>query len=128
ATSVGMTMARPPSASTSRRAPSSPSHPRASRATLSPWRAKARAAARPTPADAPVITTTRGRSNRGIGRSVSRDVIASLPHLHQPDLLGVAERGFGTPAILVVVAGGMVHHPRQRRGGKGSRQLHPPHL
>src|SRR5581483_4599006 len=59
ATSVGRDRARPPSLSTSRRAPSSPARPRASRATASPRRANSRATARPTPEVAPVTTTTR---------------------------------------------------------------------
>jgi hypothetical protein len=57
-TSVGMTTARPPAASTSRRAPSSPAWPRASSPTEAPRRANAIAVARPTPAEAPVMTTT----------------------------------------------------------------------
>src|SRR5690625_3168974 len=53
-----MVNALPPAFSTSRAAPRSPSIPRASKATRAPVRAKATAVARPTPADAPVITTT----------------------------------------------------------------------
>ena len=47
-------------ASTSRRAPSSPSIPRAISPTEAPCFANSRTVARPTPADAPVITTTSG--------------------------------------------------------------------
>ena len=39
------------------RAPSRPALPRASRATVAPWRANSTAVARPTPAEAPVTTT-----------------------------------------------------------------------
>src|SRR5690625_1043714 len=53
-----MINALPPAFSTSRAAPRKPSIPRASKATRAPVRAKATAVARPTPADAPVITTT----------------------------------------------------------------------
>src|SRR5947209_5499001 len=60
ATSVGRTSALPPSSSTSRRAPSNPSRPRASRPMWAPRLAKARTMARPTPAEAPVTTTTSG--------------------------------------------------------------------
>src|SRR2546423_5531598 len=63
ATSVGRIKARPPNRSTSRRAPSRPSRPRASSPMCAPSRAKARAVARPNPADAPVITTTSGLVN-----------------------------------------------------------------
>ena len=59
ATSSGRTRARPPSASTSLPAASNPSRPLAIRQTDAPCWANARAAARPTPAEAPVITTTR---------------------------------------------------------------------
>src|SRR5918999_1157581 len=60
ATSVGRTRAWPPAASTSRRVPSSPSCPRASNPMCAPCRANAWAVARPTPAEAPVMTTTLG--------------------------------------------------------------------
>src|SRR5437764_242255 len=56
ATSVGRTSALPPSSSTSRRAPSNPACPRATRPRWAPRLAKARAMARPTPAEAPVTT------------------------------------------------------------------------
>ena len=94
ATSVGTTRARPPSASTSRRAPSRPSRPRASRPTLAPCLANARAAARPTPAEAPVIATTlrlvgvfimmvpRNGPARRLGMSID-------PHGVRPDLPAV---------------------------------------
>src|SRR4051812_47281619 len=59
ATSTGSGNATPPALTTSRRAPSSPARPRASSATRAPRRANAIAVARPTPADAPVTTTTR---------------------------------------------------------------------
>ena len=58
-TSTGSAKAWPPSASTSVTAASRPSCPRASMATDAPSVAKALTAARPTPADAPVMTTTR---------------------------------------------------------------------
>src|SRR5690348_10074406 len=58
ATSVCRTRARPPSPSTSRLAPSRPSMPRAISPTSAPLRAKARTIARPSPAEAPVTTTT----------------------------------------------------------------------
>src|SRR3954469_15265346 len=58
ATSVGNTSAEPPAASISRFAPSSPSTPRANNPTLAPLLPKCRAMARPSPADAPVTTTT----------------------------------------------------------------------
>jgi hypothetical protein len=48
----------PPAFSISLRAPSKPSRPRATNPIFAPRWAKARAVARPTPADAPVITTT----------------------------------------------------------------------
>ena len=51
--------AEPPADSTSSEAAARPSAPRARRATLAPWRANASAVARPTPAEAPVTTTTR---------------------------------------------------------------------
>src|SRR5512143_2121536 len=60
ATSVGSTSARPPASCTSRAAASRPSRPRATSAMCAPSRANRRTAARPTPADAPVITTTSG--------------------------------------------------------------------
>src|SRR5437588_3997217 len=60
ATSSGKTMASPPSSSISRFAPSSPSLPRAISPTFAPRLPNARAVARPTPADAPVMTTTSG--------------------------------------------------------------------
>src|SRR5262245_24749347 len=60
AMSVGRTRALPPASSTSRRAPSNPSRPRANSPILAPRFANARTVARPTPADAPVITTTSG--------------------------------------------------------------------
>ncbi|CAA9578410.1 MAG: hypothetical protein AVDCRST_MAG87-3088, partial [uncultured Thermomicrobiales bacterium] len=50
ATSATTTTARPPTASTSRRAPSSPAWPRAISPMLAPSLAKAIAVARPTPA------------------------------------------------------------------------------
>src|SRR5581483_1099448 len=56
--STGRTNALPPAASTSRRAPSRPSSPRAINPIEAPRRANSRAVARPTPADAPVMTTT----------------------------------------------------------------------
>src|SRR5919109_3394636 len=59
ATSVGTDAAAPPAPSTSRTAPLRPSSPRARSPTAYPRSAKATAAARPTPADAPVTTTTR---------------------------------------------------------------------
>lgn len=58
ATSAGTTTARPPAISTSRRGCSSRSRSRASRPICAPRRANARAVARPTPADPPVISTT----------------------------------------------------------------------
>ena len=64
ATSSGRVSALPPSASTSLAVASSPSLPRAISPMLAPSRAKARTAARPTPAEAPVTTTT---SDRFIG-------------------------------------------------------------
>src|SRR5829696_7304518 len=57
ATSVGIAIPAP----TSAWAASRPSDPRASRPTLAPRSANARAAARPTPAEAPVTTTTCAR-------------------------------------------------------------------
>src|SRR5579872_1797739 len=57
-TSTGRTIAWPPSDSISRFAASSPSIPRAISPTLAPCLPNWRAAARPKPADAPVITTT----------------------------------------------------------------------
>jgi len=57
ATSVGSTIASPPACSISRFAASRPSIPRATRATRQPFSPKRRAVARPTPADAPVMTT-----------------------------------------------------------------------
>src|SRR5215217_7633152 len=59
-TSVRTTSALPPAGSTSVLAPSSPSRPRARRPTRAPRLAKATAVARPTPAEAPVITTSSG--------------------------------------------------------------------
>src|SRR5439155_2462352 len=58
ATSVGTASALPPPRSTSFAPTCSPSSPRASSATCAPAPPKAAAAARPTPADAPVTTTT----------------------------------------------------------------------
>ncbi len=58
-TSVGMASGRRPASWTSRAASPNPAGPRARSATSSPCAANARAAARPTPADAPVTTTTR---------------------------------------------------------------------
>src|SRR5579859_6730222 len=58
ATSTLSASALPPAASTSRRAPSRPSLPRAIRPTHAPCFANSLTVARPTPADAPVITTT----------------------------------------------------------------------
>src|SRR5574338_1382138 len=58
ATSHGIAIASPPRSCTSRLAASSPSIPRAIRPMRAPSLAKRRAVARPTPADAPVITTT----------------------------------------------------------------------
>src|SRR4051794_23325988 len=58
ATSVRMARASPPAASISSLAPSKPSSPLASRATFAPCLPNSRAVARPTPAEAPVITTT----------------------------------------------------------------------
>src|SRR5947207_2191431 len=58
ATSHGSTSGLAPACSTSRAAPSSPSRPRAIRPICAPSRANRRATARPTPADAPVMTTT----------------------------------------------------------------------
>src|SRR5436305_2493886 len=60
ATSVGSTRARPPRASTSWRAFSKASRLRATRPMWAPCSAKARTVARPTPAEAPVITTISG--------------------------------------------------------------------
>src|SRR2546429_1680301 len=60
ATSTANTSALPPSCSTSLRVASSPAGPRAIKPRSAPRRAKARTVARPTPADAPVITTTSG--------------------------------------------------------------------
>jgi hypothetical protein len=57
ATSSGTTMALPPSRSTSPRTASSASRSRAISARWAPARANRRAVARPTPADAPVMTT-----------------------------------------------------------------------
>src|SRR5207249_8262861 len=62
ATSTGMTSAFPPSFSTSLRAPSNPSMPRAIKPMRAPSFANLCAVARPTPADAPVITTTSARA------------------------------------------------------------------
>src|SRR3954449_11688497 len=59
ATSVGIASPLPPASATSRSAPARPSSPRASKATVVPSRASSIAVARPTPADAPVTTTTR---------------------------------------------------------------------
>src|SRR4051794_31537290 len=64
ATSSGRTMASPPSCSISRLAPSSPSSPRAISPTFAPRFPNARAVARPTPAEAPVMTTTSGACMR----------------------------------------------------------------
>jgi hypothetical protein len=61
ATSVGIAIACPPSASTSRTVAASPSCPRARSAMRAPAVANLRAVALPTPADAPVITTISGR-------------------------------------------------------------------
>lgn len=59
ATSQGRTSPSPPAASTSRFAPSSPSRPRARSPIRAFFRfARAWTIARPTPADAPVTTTT----------------------------------------------------------------------
>ena len=60
ATSSGRTIASPPSSSISRFAASSPSLPRAISPTFAPRFPNARAVARPTPAEAPVMTTTSG--------------------------------------------------------------------
>src|SRR5215813_356893 len=57
ATSTCKISARPPRASTSARAPSRPASPRESSATHASCFANSRAVARPTPAEAPVITT-----------------------------------------------------------------------
>src|SRR4051812_1992673 len=59
ATSTPIASPRRPAASTSLAAASRPSYPRARMATSSPFSAKARTVARPTPADPPVTTTTR---------------------------------------------------------------------
>ncbi len=56
ATSVGIASASAPACSTSRRTPSRPRSPRASKAIRAPGRANARAVARPMPPDAPVMT------------------------------------------------------------------------
>src|SRR5438270_4272584 len=61
ATSSGTTSAWPPRSSTSRAAPSRPLRPRAISATRAPSSANRRAAARPIPPEAPVITTTSPR-------------------------------------------------------------------
>src|SRR5437868_8523539 len=58
ATSTGSTTARPPVASTSRFASSRPSVPLATSPIHAPCFANSRTVARPTPADAPVMTTT----------------------------------------------------------------------
>src|SRR6266542_1677692 len=58
ATSTGIGSPSPPAASTSFAAASSPSRPRASNPTRAPLVPNAIAVARPTPADAPVTTTT----------------------------------------------------------------------
>src|SRR5438067_1456291 len=57
ATSTGSTSALPPKDSTSRAAASRPSRPRAIRPRSAPCRANSRTAARPAPAEAPVMTT-----------------------------------------------------------------------
>ena len=82
--SVGRTKPRPPSSSTSRWAASSPARPRASRPMEAPWRAKACAVARPTPADAPVMTTTSACFLPFIGFSYIRDTGPNfVPQLRQ---------------------------------------------
>jgi hypothetical protein len=58
-TSTGSASGVPPAARTSSAAPSSPAWPRARSATRHPSFANSLAVARPTPADAPVTTTTR---------------------------------------------------------------------
>src|SRR5689334_9158359 len=71
ATSLGSTSARRPYDSTSRLAPSRPSCPRAISATLAPFFANRRTAARPAPADAPVTTTTLGNAMNAPGKDLA---------------------------------------------------------
>src|SRR3954447_641396 len=73
----------PPSRSMSRRAPSRPRSPLASRATVSPLRANRRAVARPMPPEAPVTTTTREEAEGLLMRQTHRHffLAAALPPL-----------------------------------------------
>src|SRR3954464_9255620 len=89
-TSSGSTSASPPNDSISRFAASSPSRPRAMSATRAPRRPNARAVARPTPAEAPVMTTT--------SRSFCIEVDAAM------NLPSILLWGFGATIVLTTLA------------------------
>src|SRR5581483_11465771 len=80
ATSVGIASARPPDFSTSSAAASSRSRPRAIRPTAAPRCAKAR----PTPADAPVTTTTSGTQRLSPANAAENDL--ARPRLPRPSV------------------------------------------
>src|SRR5438270_7598909 len=104
ATSSGSTIASPPSSSISRFAPSSPSLPRAISPTFAPRFPNARAAARPTPADAPVMTTTSGDCML-IQRARPGPVLQVLAAAFGRGELGLIERQ---------------HHEERRAGADGA--------
>src|SRR5438093_5149659 len=99
AMSSGRASARRPAARTSSAAASNPPHPRASRPTSYPRSAKARTVARPTPADAPVTTTT---------LATHASVVVGLPTRRFP-ARGAAKRGAQRlpRRVTVTVMGGL---------------------
>src|SRR5215211_6475075 len=103
ATSAGSASARAPSPSTSRRAPSSPSRPRAIRPRFAPRSANSRAVARPTPAEAPVMTTVTAWRRAS---SFRRLHVIGLP------VLGLRLLGLRFPGVL----GGVRRGITVRRG------------
>src|SRR5437773_3506951 len=97
--STGKTSALPPSSSTSFSAPFNPSRPRAIKPIRAPCCANLRAVARPTPADAPVITTTsdtRFISDRCLFRQISGRSAWSLVHRNLQHLRDMQRLAIGS--------------------------------
>ena len=131
-TSAGRPTARRPGAVTSAAAASRPAWPRASKPTSNPCSAKARAVARPTPADAPVITATRRAvmscpscgclCRYGLPKSGSPCFIAGAGHAGDGQRGG--ERGVGERRRPPAVGYGAEQHHAGGVGGVGPGAQH----